>query len=541
MGRSPDQRITDDVAREIAQRESAKAVLTGSIASLGSHYVITLSAINAQTGDTLARAQVEAESKEQVLKSLDSAASSLRGKLGESLASVQKFATPLEQATTSSLDALKEFSLGQAEHQKLADDQAIPHLERAVQLDPNFAVAWATLGIAYSNQTQTEPALADIRKAFELKDRASERERFYISAHYYDIVTRQLDKAVEVYEQWKQTYPRDGVPRDNLALRYQAMGEWEKALSNASEANRLDPKDRYAYQNLANTYRSLNRFDEAKAVNDQAIAQKADSDVIHWELYELAVIRGDEAAAQREVAWSAGKPLEFVTRFFQGQRAYSLGKVKQARAFLNEGIEVAQRRGAKDFIATIHAVEGGNEAELGYVQEARAQTSQVLATSGSRDVKMIAIATLARTGDTAQAEKLIGELAKEFPTDTILNSVSIPVARAIIEIGRNDPAKAIAALESARPYDLGGPPYGADYWPMYIRGEAYLRARDGAKAAAEYQKILDHRGIDPLNLLYTLAHLGLGRAYVLQGDTAKARAAYQDLLAAWKDADPDVP
>jgi tetratricopeptide (TPR) repeat protein len=384
-------------------------------------------------------------------------------------------------------------------------------------------------------------------------------------------VTRQLDKAVEVYEGWKQTYPRDPVPPDNLALHYQAMGEWEKALADASEAMRLDPKDRYAYQNLANTYRALNRFDEAKAVDDQAIAQGFDSEVIHWELYNLATIRGDEAAASalkaadcqgvrigasvssglpeeafppaadREVAWSVGKPLEFVTRFFQGQRAYSLGKTKQARALLSESVELAQRRGAKDFIATTHALEAGNEAEMGYVEEARAQTSQALALSGSRDVRMIAIATLARTGDTAQAEKLIGELAKEFPTDTLLNSVSIPAAQAIIEIERNNPAKAITALEPATPYDLGGPPYGADYRPMYIRGEAYLRARDGAKAAAEYQKILDHRGIDPLNLVYNLAHLGLGRAYALQGDTAKARAAYQDFLAAWKDADPDVP
>ncbi|HEV2493635.1 MAG TPA: protein kinase [Terriglobia bacterium] len=541
MGRSPDERITDDIAREICVREGAKAMLTGSIASLGSHYVITLAAVNAQTGDTLARAQVESDSKEQVLKSLDNAASSLRGKLGESLASVQKFTTPLEQATTSSLEALKEFSLGQADHLKLVDDQALPHLERAVQLDPNFAMAYATLGVVHNNLTQEQPALDDLKKAFELKDRASEREKFYISAHYYDVVTRQLDKAVEVYEGWKQTYPRDSVPRDNLALRYEAMGQWDKALANASEAQRLDPKDRYAYQNLGTIYRSLNRLDEAKAINDQAIAQKADSDVIHWELYDLALIRGDEAAAAHEVTWMAGKPLEFIMRFFQALREYSLGQTKKAREFATEAVELAQRRGAKDFAAIVRAATAGNEAELGYIQEARAQTSQALALSQGRDVKSICATTLARTGDTSQAEKLIAELGKEFPSDTLLNSVSIPVAQAIIETERNDPAKAIAELEATTPYELGGPPGGAAYWSMYIRGEAYLHTDDGAKAAAEYEKILDHRGIDPLSPLYPLAHLGQGRAYALQGDTAKARTAYQDFFGVWKDADPDVP
>src|SRR5208282_4113813 len=249
MGRKPDERITNDVAREISMREGAKAMLTGSIASLGTHYVITLSALNGQTGDVLARAEVEADSKEKVLKSLDQAASSLRGKLGESIGSVQKFATPLEQATTSSLEALQAFSLGQAEHTRLADDKAIPYLKRAVELDPNFAMANATLGVSYGNLTQGGLADTYITKAFDLKERASERERLYISAHYYDIVTEDLDKAVEIYEQWVQTYPRDTAPRDNLALRYQLIGQQEKALASSSEAMRIEPKDGYAFQN----------------------------------------------------------------------------------------------------------------------------------------------------------------------------------------------------------------------------------------------------------------------------------------------------
>src|SRR5207253_3658951 len=272
MGRSSDERVTGEVGREICQREGIKAMLTGSISALGSHYVIDLNAVNAQTGDSPGRAQVESESKEQVLKSLDKAASDLRQKLGESIGSVQKFATPLEQATTSSLEALQAFSLGQAEHQRLEDAKAIPHLKRAVELDPNFAMAHATLGVAYNNLTQQGLADSFITKAFDLKERASERERLYISSHYYDIVTGDLEKAIEIYEQWVQTYPRDTAPRDNLALRCQAIGQQEKALASSSEAMRIDPKDVYAFQNVADAYERLNRFDEARAVAEQAAA-----------------------------------------------------------------------------------------------------------------------------------------------------------------------------------------------------------------------------------------------------------------------------
>src|SRR5216684_591677 len=257
MGRSPDERVTSAVAREICLREGVKAMLIGSISSLGSHYVITLEAVNAQSGDSLAREQAEAESKEQVLKSLDRAASSLRGKLGESLGSVQKYATPLEAATTSSLDALQAFSLGQAEHQRFDDPAAIPHLKRAIELDPNFAMAMATLGVAFNNEGDSRSAVGYIQRAFDLRDRASEREKFYISSHYYDTGRRQLEKGVEIYEQWKETYPRDTIPRDNLALAYQVMGQHEKTVANASEALRLDPKDRFAYQNLASGYQFL--------------------------------------------------------------------------------------------------------------------------------------------------------------------------------------------------------------------------------------------------------------------------------------------
>ena len=541
MGRSPDERVSNDVAREICLREGVKAMLTGSISSLGSHYVITLTAVNAQTGDALAREQSEAESKEQVLKALDRAASSLRRKLGESLGSVQKFATPLEEATTSSLEALKAFSLGQAEHQKLADDKALPHLKRAIELDPNFAMAYATLGVAYSNLGEREQASDYLKKAFELKERASEREKLYISAHYYEFVTGQFEKTIEVYESWNEIYPRDTIPLDNLALAYSEIGQHEKALANASEAMRLDPKDRFAYQNVVIAYEALNRHDEAKAIAEQAIAQNVDSFGVHMVLYGIAFMRGDAAGMQREIAWAAGKPDEPYMIFGEGMAEYALGRAHRARETATRATNLAQRQGLKEAAAIVRAVVALWEAELGNIQEARQEASEALRISPSRFARVASAVVLARSGDTNRAEKILQELAKESPLDTLLNNVTLPVAGAIVEIQRNNPAKAVTLLAAASPYELGVGFPAVGYWPNWIRGQAYMLAGDGVKAGVEYQKILDHRGIQPVSPLYAMARLGLGRAYVLQGETTKARTAYQDFLALWKDADPDIP
>ncbi len=309
MGRSPDERLTNDVAREICVRDGVKAMLAGSISALGTHYVIDLNAVNAQTGDSLARAQVESDSKEQVLKSLDKAASDLRQKLGESIGSVQKFATPLEQATTSSLEALQAFTLGQAEHSNLNDEKAVPHLKRAIELDPNFAMAYATLGVVYGNLSQTGQQLQNLSKAFDLKDRASEREKLYISAHYYNEVTREVDKALAIYEQWKQTYPRDSVPWDNLALGYEATGHPEKSLANASEALRLNPKDKFAYANVADAYANLGRFDEAHTVIEQATAQGLGSPSDAISLYAMAFAGAIRLECERAMDRAKDLPL----------------------------------------------------------------------------------------------------------------------------------------------------------------------------------------------------------------------------------------
>jgi tetratricopeptide (TPR) repeat protein len=543
MGRSPDERVSNDVAREICLREGVKAMLTGSISSLGSHYVITLTAVNAQTGDALAREQIEAESKEQVLKALDRAASRLRRKLGESLGSVQRFTTPLVEATTSSLEALKAFSLGRAEQMKHAQDRALPHLKRSIELDPNFAMAYATLGTVLSNFGEAKQASDCLKKAFELKERASEREKLYISAHYFEMVTGQIDKAIEVYESWKEIYPRDTLPRFNVALQYMGIGQYEKALTNASEAMRLDPKSVAPNGALAFAYEELDRYDEAKAVAEQAIAQNVDSIIVHMVLYEIAFIRGDAAGMQREVAWAGGKPLEPYMLYDEGLGEYSLGKTQRARETFRRAASLLESEGFKEAAANGRAWETVLEAELGNIKEAHQKGTEALTSPVNRDTRITLATALALCGDTNRAQKLIEELAKDFPLDTGLNNVALPIVRAIIEIQHNNPTRAITLLEAASPYELGSGrgPSAASYLPIYTRAQAYLQARDGPKAAAEYQKILDHRGIDPVSPFYALARLGLGRAYALQGQTTKARTAYQDFLALWKDADPDVP
>ncbi|HST10453.1 MAG TPA: protein kinase, partial [Terriglobales bacterium] len=541
MGRPEDQRITSDVAREICVRENAKAMLTGSIASLGSHYVISLAAVNAQTGDSIASEQAESESKERVLKSLDKAATSLRSKLGESLPSVQKFATPLEQATTSSLEALQAYSKGHTAHQHFDDDGSIAYFKKAVDLDPNFAIAWAELGVASGNIGQVKQSKDSISKAFELKDRASEHEKLYISAHYYDEVEGNADKIVEIYEQWKQTYPRETLPYDNLALRYEGLGQHDKALQNAAEAMRLDPKDNYAYQNLGDAYLSMNRFDEAQAIYDQAAANKIEPRTTRFGRLQLAFLRGDRAAQERIAGEGAGSADEPLILFQRARGAEALGRVSEARKFFGRSVELCRKQGNPEFAAIGLALQALIEANMGYTAEPKQQADEAIKLALNRDTKSIVADPLARLGDSARAQKFNDELAAQYPNNTLLIRVLIPANRAVVAIQKNQPQQAVALLEPALPYDLSGGPGSANLVPPYYRGEAYLRMDDGAKALTEFQKIVTHRGVDPLSVFYALAQLGSARAYVMQKDTAHARTAYQDFFATWKDADPDVP
>jgi serine/threonine protein kinase/tetratricopeptide (TPR) repeat protein len=541
MGRPADERLTRDVAREVCLRENVKAMLTGSIASLGSHYVITLEAVNAQSGDSLDHEQVEVESKEQVLKGLDQAASRLREKLGESIGSVGKYATPLESATTSSLEALQAFTLGHAEHQKINDNGAVPHLKRAVELDPNFAMAYATLGVAYNNLGRPVEGSEAIKKAYDLRERASERERFYIQSHYYSVVLNDPAKTLEVYSEWQRVYPRDTIPVDNGALVSSGLGQHEKALEFASRAMQLDSNDRYAYDNLAGAYLALNRFDETRSVAEQAVSRKLDSIGIHWVLADLAYMRGDWTAYDHEIDRGKGTPEEPFMLFWKGAGLAGRGKVRASSEVLGQARTELMAAGVKDLAGVLLALEAYTDGLVGFGAEAREKAEQALRLSDYREGNSLAAAVLALEGDTAKSTAIMNELSRKFPENQHLRLVDRPLVDAESALQKNKPEDAIAALEAVRPYELGSGPNGTAFGPNYLRGLAYLKLRDGTKAAAEFQRILDHRGVAVWDPEYALARLNLARAYVLQGDAGKARTAYQDFFGFWKDADPDLP
>jgi eukaryotic-like serine/threonine-protein kinase len=541
MGRPVDERLTRDVAREVCLRENVKAMLTGSIASLGSHYVITLEAVNAQSGDSLDHEQVEVESKEQVLKGLDQAASRLREKLGESIGSVQKYATPLESATTSSLEALQAFTLGQAEHQKTNDDGALPHLKRAVELDPNFAMAYATLGVVYDNVGRPTEGSGAIKKAYELRERASEREKFYIQSHYDDVVLNDSAKTLEVYSEWQRVYPRDTVPLDNGALVSSGLGQHEKAVEFASRAMQLDSNDRYAYENLAGAYLTLNRFDEARSIAEQAVSRRLDSMGIRWTLADLAYVRGDWAACDHELEHGKGTPEEPFMLFWKGMGLAGRGKIKASREVLGQTRTELMGAGVKDFAAVLLAIEAYTDGLSGFGAESREKAGEALKLSDYPEASSIAAAVFALNGDTAKSMAIMNELSRKFPENQHLRLVDRPLIEAESALQRDKPEDAVAALEAVRPYELGSGPNGTAFGPNYLRGLAYLKLRDGTKAAAEFQRILDHRGVSVWDVEYPLARLNLARAYFLQGDTGKARTAYQDFFAEWKDADADLP
>ncbi|MGC1452947.1 MAG: protein kinase [Candidatus Sulfotelmatobacter sp.] len=541
MGKPSDQRLTSEIAREICQREGIQAMLTGTIASLGNHYIVTLTALKGSTGDSLATEQVEVESKEQVLKSLDKAASSLRQKMGESLASVQQFAKPLEQATTSSLEALQAYSLGQEQHQQMRDDEALPHLKKATDLDSNFAMAYATMGVALTNLGRNTEGAQALKKAYELRDRASEREKFYIQAHYYDEVTLDVEKSLAVYAEWRQTYPRDTTPYDNAALASSALGQPEKALDLASQAHRIDPQDRFAYDNMAGAYEALNRFDEARSISEEASAKKLDGSGTRFVLTDLAYMRGDHAASEQQLEAVKGTSMEPFVMFFNAAWQGALGRANASHEQWKQTRQKLIGSGAKEFAAGLMALEAYDDALFGFQSEARQKASQAVELSPDPDTRSGAAFALATAGDAQKSSALIAALERDVPDNRFIQSLIIPQVRAAQQIEKNQLAEAISTLESLRPYEFGTGPRAVGVTPVFMRGMTYLKMHDGAKAAAEFQRILDHRGAASFSAEYPLSYLNLGRAYALQGNTAKARTAYQDFFAAWKDADPDIP
>jgi len=540
MGRPTNERITVDVGRELCLRTGSKALLGGAISSLGSHYLLAVNAVACNSGDTLAKEQVDAASKEDVLKALSRAATSLRAKLGESLPSVQKFDVPIE-ATTFSLEALKNYSMGITVGREKGDAPSIPFLKRAIELDPNFPMAYAGLSVRYGNLGQPSLALEYATKAYGLRDRVTEREKLRISATYFR-ATGELEKESQTYELWIANYPRDFVPHGNLGTIYSSIGQNEKALAEYQEGVRLAPDNVVGYGNLGSTYFGLNRLDEAKATFDQAMARKLDDGGLRVGMYSLAFLRGDSAQMEQQVAWGAGKPGdEDLLLSAQSDTEAYYGRLSKARDFSRRAVDSAVRADSKEAAALWQANAALREAELGDTASAKQGVTAALALSPGRDVKEVAALALARIGDTPQATALVGELQKSYASNALLKLYWLPTINAAIELSKGNSSQVLVYLEAAAPYELQSATTINYLYPAYVRGQAYLLAHNGTAAVAEFQKLLDHRGIVLNFVTGALAHLQLGRAYAMAGDAAKAKSAYQDFFALWKDADPDIP
>jgi serine/threonine protein kinase/tetratricopeptide (TPR) repeat protein len=588
MGRPRDTRLTEAMAREVCLRTGSTAMLLSSIARLGSHYVVSLNAVICQSGDSVGTELAEADSREHVLRALGEAATKMRARLGESLASIQKYDAPVEQVTTASLEALQAYSLAMKKLATEGDAAAVPFLTQATERDPNFAVAYARLGNLYANLNQPTRGMAPIRKAYELRGHVSERERLYIESCYYSRFTGEMEKAAQVCELWKQTYPRDVAPFILLGNIYPILGRYEKGLEEGREALRLQPNSVASYASLANTDLILNRLGEAQQILAQAQGRGLSSPAMQVFLYRLAFLRGDSAEMERRVAAAAGQPAEDHLLAQQADAEAYHGRLAKARELTRRTLESALRDGRVEAAATFRASAALREAAFGNREEARREAMAALAMSPGQTVQTLAALALARAGDTARAGDLADYLHQQVPWDTLLNIYWLPTIRAWIAL-RHDAAPsssppasapkggaaAIELLEPVTPYELGLPTL---YWvlnvtmcPVDARGEAYLAMGRGAEAAVEFQKIIDHPGLVGTFPIGALARLGLGRAYALQagvdiagetksgsrssagtaggnarhtplpGALAKARSAYQDFFALWSDADPDIP
>ncbi len=542
MGLPTDTHLTDDITRQICQRTGSKAMLLGSISALGSSYVIGVKAINCRTGDSLGSEQAEAGSREQVLGALGKAATKMREKLGESLASVQKYDTPIEQATTPSLEALQAYSLGLKMQDTEGDQPSLSFFQRAIDLDPNFAMAYARLGVAYSNLNEPSLAADNTTKAYQLRGNTSEKEKLYIICHYHDLVTGDVDQAIQAYLLLRQTYPREEASYVNLNSDYGALGRYDQALTEAKAALQLNPSHVINYTNLAGTYINLNRFDDAKAVLDEAQTRKLENQALLTEYYALAFLRDDERDMARQIAAALGKPgIEDQLLLMQSDSDAYFGRLNKARHFTQMARDSATHAGAKE-AAALWQLDGAlHEAELGDPQRAGREALEAMTSGGGKNVQVLAALALARSGNRKEAQALADDLGKSFPSDTIVKDYWLPSIRAALALDQKDPAAAIEALQVALPYEFGSPTPGIAYgYPAYLRGLAYLQAGQGKEAAAEFQKLLDHRGVVLNFPTSALAHLQMARARSLYGDKDGARTAYKDFLNLWKDADPDT-
>jgi serine/threonine protein kinase/tetratricopeptide (TPR) repeat protein len=572
MGRPLDTKLTGEVVREICLRSGSKAYVGGTISGIGNHYVVLLQAVNCQTGEAVGNEEVEAESREKVLWALGEAAMKLRSHLGESLATIQKYSTPVE-ATTTSLGALQAYSLGM-DGIAQGENKAIPFFKRAIEIDPDFAIAYAQMGTAYFNFDQPSRGAAAISKAYELRQRVSERERLYIESHYYDMVTNEADKAIEVYELWKKIYPRDVSPYSNLGAIYSDLGQHEKAVRENLEILRIDRSNRQTYFILANTYfnlgnayLNLSQLDKVDEVLDEVKTRKIEYSLLPGLRYQLAFVRNNETEMERQVAAAIGKPeTEGWLLALQSDTEAYHGRLTHAREYTRRAVASAQHDDDEEAGLAYAAVGALREAELGNRQLARKRIDAMLTHDPRQQVLYLGALALARVGEHQKALAIARDLNRSFPKDTLLNEYWLPSIRAAVELDHGASSRAIEYLEPTRRYELGAPrlPTNVLPYPIYLRGEACLAAGFPDKALAEFQKILDHPGLTGNYLLGALAHLGIGRAYAMEAgipvvpihgksgthsDRAlerpdaltKARSAYQDFFALWKDADSDIP
>ena len=545
MNQPKQARLTPELARDVCQRTASAATIEGSISSLGNQYVVGLKAVNCRTGDLLSEEQATANGKEQVLEALGTASAKLRSKLGESLASVQKYDAPPDRVTTSSLEALQAYTLG-SRTTDVANDYAaaIPLFQRAITLDPNFAMAYLRLGQAYQPLSELARCAENTRKAYELRERTSESERLAISSFYELVVTGNLEAARTSYQAWAQSYPRDDEPPTNLWTTFAFMGDYEKAYAASLQAWKINSGSGNNSTNLAYSYQWINQLDQAKALIQDSRSHNVDSPWFPLVLYTVDFLQHDAAGMERQVADAIGKPgVDDQMLFLQSETASYGGEFAKSRELTRRAADSAERTNEKETAAEYLGHSSVREALVGNMEAAKQDAKAALLRSDSRQGNAFAAIALALAGDAAQATRLSDDLRQKFPEDTIVQSDYLPMIRAVAAIRSGAASRAVEALATAEPYGLGqtNTSFTFALYPVYLRGEAYLAAKQGANAQVEFQNILDHYSVVGNQSIGALAHLGLARSYTLQGDNAKARAAYSNFLSLWKNADPDVP
>ena len=541
MGLPADARLSGEVTRQVCQRAGSKAMIVGSISGVGGRYVIGLKAIDCTTGDSLGSERADAGSRSQVLSALGSAAKRLRQRLGESLASVQKYNTPVEQATTPSLDALKAYSLGVKVSNAQGAAAAIPYFKSAIDLDPNFAMAYARLGVEYFNLNQPTLASEYTTKAYQLRDHTSQREKLYIVSHYHDLVSGNVDQTIAAYQLLQQAYPHEAASYLNLTSWYNAIGHYDDALKQAKQALQLEPGNVLSYTNLALTYIYLNRLEDAALTLQQAQAHDISQTALLADFYEIAFLHSDATTMQQYVNAASGKAgVEDQLLALQSDTEAYYGRLEKARELTQTARDSATRAGLKEVAALWQLAGALHDAELGDPQAARKAAAEALSNAPGKNVQILGALVLARSGEKKGAQSLIEQLIRAYPADTMVNDYWLPSVRAAIALNENNAAAAIDALKPTTPYETGSPQPGYAFYPVYLRGLAYLQQRQGLQAAGEFQKMLQYPGVI-LNLTTAaLAHLQLARAEAMAGNRNAATKAYNDFLLLWKDADDNL-